>query len=180
VNCIHGHLTVNGCLFVENSTWQYIGGAIRVCQCASVEIAGCTMVGNRALSGSDVHVSGCAIDVDRTIVAFGEGSYGQGGEGIDCSDGGQASLSCSDVFGNSGGDWVGCIEGQLEIDGNICEDPLFCDPENGDFTLQACSPCTPFSPPNPECDLIGALPVGCGGTPVIESTWGGIKALFRQ
>lgn len=180
VNCIHGHLTVNGCLFVGNSTTAYIGGAIRVYECASVEIASCTMVGNQALSGSGVHAAGCAIDVDRTIVAFGEGSYGQGGEGISCSSGAEASVSCSDVYGNASGDWVDCIEDQYGINGNISEDPLFCDPESGDFTLQDCSPCAPFTPPNPECDLIGARPVGCGGSPAIKTSWGGVKALFRE
>ena len=89
-------------------------------------------------------------------------------------------LSCCDLCGNSGGDWVGCIEDQFGIRGNISEDPLFCGPDNGDLTLQDCSPCAPFSPPNPEGDLIGAWPVGCGGTPTTRSTWGGVKALFRE
>jgi len=175
-----GHLTVTGCLFVENSASFYVGGAVRVHDCQSVLLAGCTMVGNKAYAGSGVHAADCAIDVERTIVAFSEGVHGQGGEGISCSPGGQASVWCSGIFGNEGGDWVGCIEDQLGINGNICEDPLFCDPVSGDFSLQDCSPCAPFSPPNPECDLIGAWPVGCGGTPVTLTTWGGVKALFKE
>jgi len=51
------------------------------------------------------------------------------------------------------------------VDGNISEDPIFCDPQNADFQLAANSPCTPFAPLNPECDLIGAWPVACGSTP---------------
>ena len=89
------------------------------------------------------------------------------------------TLTCCDLFGNAGGDWVGGIENQYGIDGNICEDPLFCDPENGDYHLQEGSPCAPFTPPNEECDLIGAWPVGCGGTPVQRTTWGSLKATFR-
>ena len=33
------------------------------------------------------------------------------------------------------------IEDEFEGDGNIHEDPLFTDPENGDFTLMEDSPC---------------------------------------
>lgn len=57
---------------------------------------------------------------------------------------------------------------------------IICGPEVGDFSLQECSPCAPFSPPNPGCALIGAWPVGCGGTPVTPTTWGAVKAMFRQ
>ena len=89
-------------------------------------------------------------------------------------------FTCCDIYGNAGGDWVAGIEGQYGINGNICEDPLFCDPEDGNFTLECISPCAPVSPPTPECDLIGAWPAGCGGTPTTRSTWGGVKALFRR
>ena len=89
-------------------------------------------------------------------------------------------LSCCDIFGNAGGDYVGCIEDQAGESGNISLDPLFCGPEIGDFTLSSASPCTPFSEPNPECDQIGALPVGCGPTPTERVSWGAIKGIFRK
>lgn len=71
------------------------------------------------------------------------------------------TVFCSDVFGNEGGDWTGCIAEQYGIGGNISLDPWFCSPEEGDFRLHEDSPCAPFSEPNPECDLIGAWPAGC-------------------
>jgi hypothetical protein len=88
-------------------------------------------------------------------------------------------LGCCDIFGNAGGDWIDCIADQLGQGGNISEDPLFCDPEVGDFTLRGDSPCAPFSPPNPECDRIGAWPIGCGPTAIEASSWGEIKSLFH-
>lgn len=88
-------------------------------------------------------------------------------------------LTCCDIYGNEGGDWTGLIAAQYGINGNISEDPLFCDPESGDLRLQENSPCTPFTPPNPDCDLIGAWPVGCGGTAICSTTWGRLKALFQ-
>ena len=108
-----------------------------------------------------------------TIVAF-----SVSGEGVHTYEGG-GTLRCCDIYGNAGGDWIGSIAGQLGLDGNISEDPLFCDPETLDFTLHPDSPCAPFTPPNPECDLIGAWPVGCSPTPMLETTWGAMKALFR-
>ncbi len=42
---------------------------------------------------------------------------------------------------------------------------MFCDAGGGDFTLNAQSPCAPANSPA-GCDLIGALPVGCGVTDV--------------
>ncbi len=89
-------------------------------------------------------------------------------------------LICCDIYGNAGADWGDYVADQYGINGNICEDPLFCDPQNGDLTVQGCSPCAPFSPPNPECDLIGAWPIGCGGTPVDRMSWGAIKAMFKE
>jgi hypothetical protein len=87
-------------------------------------------------------------------------------------------MSCCDIFGNQGGDWIGTFADQYGHNGNICADPLFCDPENDDLTLGGDSPCAAEN--NPECGQIGAWPVGCGPTPAVEATWGGIKALFRE
>jgi hypothetical protein len=86
-------------------------------------------------------------------------------------------FSCCDIFGNEGGDWVGTLAGMDEVENNLSADPLFCGLGAGDLRLESGSPCAPDA--NPECGLIGALPVGCGSTPVQESTWGGVKAMFR-
>jgi hypothetical protein len=113
------------------------------------------------------------VTADRTIVAF-----GTTGEAVRCDGTTTVALSCCDVFGNEGGDWVGSISDQYGINGNISADPLFCNPGIGDFTLHANSPCAPDS--NPDCGLIGAWPVGCADTPVETTTWGAIKAIYRQ
>ena len=92
---------------------------------------------------------------------------------------GEYDLHCCDIYGNTGGDYHFWIESQYGINGNISENPQFCDPDSGDFTVDSASPCAPFTEPNPECDLIGAWPVGCGETPATSRTWGAIKAMFR-
>jgi hypothetical protein len=95
-----------------------------------------------------------AVTLENTIVAFGTQS-----DAVYCEGGGSATLSCCDLYGNAGGDWVGCIADQYGVNGNISENPLFCNLNNGPFTIAEDSPCAPFSPPNDECDLIGAWPV---------------------
>ena len=98
------------------------------------------------------------------------------GGGVVCgSSSAVPTLSCCDIYGNEGGDWVDRIASQYGINGNISSDPLFCAPEAGDFTLHEGSPCAPGG----ECGLIGAWPVGCAPTPTVATTWGAIKALYR-
>jgi hypothetical protein len=91
------------------------------------------------------------------------------------------TLSCCDLFGNAGGDWVVGIADQEGIRGNFAADPLFCDPENGDLTLRSDSPCLPGNHPGgAACGLIGALGEGCAPPTAVErASWGGVKTRFR-
>jgi hypothetical protein len=73
------------------------------------------------------------------------------------------TLSCCDLFGNGGGDWVGAVAPQLGANGNFSGDPLFCSVELPDLGLLPASPCAPAN--NMECGLVGALPVGCEPMP---------------
>jgi hypothetical protein len=62
------------------------------------------------------------------------------GEGVYCESG-SVALTCTDVYGNAGGDFVGCIAGQDSVNGNLSLDPLFIDPEAGIYALLPGSPC---------------------------------------
>ncbi len=52
------------------------------------------------------------------------------------------TITCSNLFGTDGGDWVGSLEDQLGIDGNMSADPLLTDAQQHDFSLQEGSPCS--------------------------------------
>jgi hypothetical protein len=65
------------------------------------------------------------------------------------------------------------------VDGNISDDPEFCDVPVLDFTLDSISPCAPGNSP-PGCSLIGALDVGCGPIAIEATTWGQIKSTYRR
>jgi hypothetical protein len=165
-----------GCTF-WNNTAEIQGGGMR-CTLASPTLVSCTFVGNQApqACGGIFCNDGSSLTIENTILAFNGDA-----QAIFCAGASEVMLTCSNIYGNEGGDWVGCIASQYGINGNISEDPLFCDPENGDFTIRSDSPCAPFSPPNAECDLIGAWPVGCEPpTATLQTTWGQIKARFGE
>jgi len=136
----------------------------------------CTFVGNMAPQGSAIQVQRnlpAETRVENSILAL-----GSGGAAVACIGQHTVRIACSDVFGNAGGDWVGCIASQYGVNGNIALDPFFCDPAAGDWQLCAESPCAPGAG---DCGLIGALPVGCTCSTAAEpATWGRIKALGRE
>jgi hypothetical protein len=111
--------------------------------------------------------------MDNTIISF-----SIQGCAVLCDENSTVALTCCDLYDNEDGDWIGRIANQYGINGNISEDPLFCDIAGGDFTIDAASPCAPAH--SSGCGLIGALPVGCGTTAVESATWGSIKASFRD
>jgi len=114
--------------------------------------------------------------MDGTIVAF-----STAGKGVACDGVSGPVLTCCDVYGNAGGDWLGCIGSQYGINGNFSADPLFCGADLGDFTLRSDSPCLPGQHPDSyDCGLIGAFSEGCAGPTAVEHTsWSAVKALFR-
>lgn len=188
-------LLVEDCLFEENSGWFSAVGGVKL-WASDATLRGCTFIKNHA---DVVLCAGGALRIEQSTfagwqtsqsdVVLGWGAtasiancvFAYGYMSIECyTSDVQVHLMCCDIFGHGLGDWVGCIADQYGVDGNISADPQFCDLAAGDLTLQCTSPCAPFSPPNPECDLIGAWPVGCGGTAVQRSTWGAIKGLFRR
>ena len=72
------------------------------------------------------------------------------------------SVSYSDVSGGQGG-----IDGDGTVywgEGNIDEDPIFCEPENGDYSISLVSP---LIGAGSEGNSIGDLEIGCGIEPII-------------
>ena len=158
------------CTFLENGG---SGGALDVWDVTNTEIRNCSFVGNTSTqSGALVLAQLTSWILVNTILAFNDTPLPVSAQQV-----GAMSVSCCDVFGNEGGDWVGCLEGLEGTAGNISADPLFCDREAADLHLAFDSPCAPEA--DPGCGLIGALPVGCGISPVEQTSWGKTKAAFR-
>jgi len=170
VHLFHASSTISDCAFVENLAWR--GGAIHLRETASASLLNSTLSGNSGIEGSGVYCRTSSVTVGNSIISFGVGAS------IECLSPFGVGVSCTDVFGNSGGDWVGCISGFAGVSGNVSADPLFCG--GGDiweaYTLREDSPCTSGNSP---CGQMGKWGVGCPATLVEEATWGSLKALYR-
>lgn len=144
--------TVRNCIFADNSAT--LGGAVCVFQ-ATPRFENCTFISNTASRGAAVFgLDYSTVSLENCIIAFNEG-----GEPISCLEVSNADLSCCDVYGNTAGDWVGCLAGQQYTNGNFSRNPVFCDPDAGDYTIDSISPC---APDHNYCNaLIGAQGIGC-------------------
>jgi predicted outer membrane repeat protein len=137
-------------------------------------IENCTFALNTASSGAVItSFSQFPFVMRSSIVAF-SGALVP----LECTPNSIVTVECCDFYGNHGGDWVGCVAGQENVNGNLSADPLFCDIAHGDLMIQEDSPCAP-SNSGVTCDLIGALGVGCGTVSVESKSWGQIKGLYR-
>lgn len=156
---------VRGNLFVRHAN------AIKVREGRSAIVESNTI--DQALIGIDCY-SGSSPVIRRNIIV---GS----GSGVQCSLNSSPIIECNDVF-TTQGRYVGHCADQTGINGNISIDPQFCgEVGSGNYFLQGDSPCAPGNHPNGyACDLIGALPVGCGAVLTREATWGSIKAMYRK
>jgi hypothetical protein len=131
----------------------------------------CTLVGNSAsVAGAGAYFSTSDASVSHSIIAFSED-----GEGLAAAPGTAPSISCCDVYGNADGEYDASLGNHTAVDHNISEDPELCNPGTGNYTLYDTSPCLATS----ECgEQIGAFEEGCN-TPVRETSWGVVKALWR-
>jgi hypothetical protein len=128
-------------------------------------VSGCTLYGNDAVeqAGGIFVDHATHLDVYNTIVM--ESS----GKGIGC-DATSAidDMACCDLYANSGGDWVGCVEQYRPalMPSNLSADPAFCDPVAANFHLTPGSLCLP----TPTCtDGIGAFVTTCSHSDISES-----------
>ena len=160
--------SVTNCVFAHNSATK--GGAIYVGVLGGTELANCTFYANAASEGSSIyshnsidggllHLEECIVagGIDGAALEFANPSYGA------------LEITCTDISGNEGGNWTGRIAGMDTVNGNMELDPLFCDADNGDYTLRSSSPCVPE---NNSCEVwIGAVDsIGCeNAAPVISS-----------
>jgi hypothetical protein len=174
--CYESSPSVSNCTFCFNWCGMW-GGDMRIQGHVSAPVVrDCTFYGNRADdAGSAIHGEGSPV-FERLIIASNDGPEPFWWFG-DCP-----SLMCCDIYGNAGGDWVGCISDQNGVNGNSSACPSFCNAGDGDFRLCDESPCLPGNhPAGYDCGLLGAWGEGCscGPSRVETTTWGVIKSLYR-
>lgn len=168
---------LTGCTFWDNQA-LLDGGAIYDIR-SNLTVDRCTFHENSARDGGALLLA----EYSNTNVHHSIFGFSTAGDGIHCSDyygPVEITISCSNVHGNFGGDWIGCISDQLGVDGNISLPPQYCGVSgSGNFYLQSDSPCAPGNHPDGEdCGLIGALPVNCGNTATQATSWSQVKTLY--
>jgi len=152
VYCGQSSPSLSDCILYRNNA-SAEGGAIYATINSNPTITNCTMVSNSAVIGGGLS---CSNDSEPrltySLIAFSQG----GGAVRSADDINFPSLSCCNIYSNSGGDWVGdSIAAQANQKGNISLNPLLCDPSAGDVRLKEGSPCFPD---NNSCQQqIGAL-----------------------
>jgi hypothetical protein len=170
----HAPKLVEFCLFVGNQTTgaNGAGGALKVDSPANVrnntfwQNAAYTDAGGSAIRFSD---DGSGYFLLNNVIAEGIGNGGAVEDQFEV-----VSSACNVFWQNEGGDGVYFEPGPTDRE----IDPLFCDPEAEDFTVDANSPCLPEN--SLGCGLIGAFGQGCGITSVKPESWGSIKSAYRR
>jgi len=128
-------VTVTNSLFFLNSA--RIGGGAGVGHMAQVSFINCTFARNKGVVGGAF----AAEDNDKVILRNSILAFSLSGKAVDGLDNPGIDIAHCNVYGNAGGDWVGLIQGQQGINGNIGADPKFVNAQAGDCHLTYPSPC---------------------------------------
>lgn len=146
-----------------DNTARY-GGALACLSTAATNLENCTLAGNSAtILGGGLFVYNATPRINSTIIVF------QDGTGISAEGGAAPEITCSDIYGNSRGDWVGGIATQLGVGENLQADPLFCaDGAASPYALTDDSPC---GAADLACGYMGAWPIGCESVGTTVSTF---------
>ncbi|MEZ5065551.1 MAG: right-handed parallel beta-helix repeat-containing protein [bacterium] len=166
-----GAKLVENCLFIANATTGVgQGGGLSALGSGSCIVRGNTFYANSntyVLGGASLYGAGLTLQLDNNLVT---GSVGESAIFVwtDVS----LTTSCNVYWDNPTGVGIPLSPTDREID------PLYCDPESGDFTVQENSPCV--EPGALGCGQIGAFPAGCGIVSVESSPWSQIKDLYRR
>jgi predicted outer membrane repeat protein len=180
---IYGKTTAKiGCLFADNEAVE-LGGAIWHNASGLDYYESCTFDGNRAPDGSALFASsnyGGPVEMVGTIF-----SNHEGGRALAISPALVLTMSCCNLYGNEGGDWIAPFAAQVDERGNFSANPCYCDPEGEDFHLSEDSYTRAGGHPWGCDQLVGAYGVGCGAigcsgpVDVDEMNFGSVKSLYR-
>ncbi|MEZ4397273.1 MAG: FlgD immunoglobulin-like domain containing protein [Candidatus Krumholzibacteriia bacterium] len=151
---------IEDCTFVFNDA-QFWGGAVMLNGNASPTLRRCTLAANDAYEGGGLWgCYGSSALLEQCVVALGEGtglhSY------PDLNHPTTITVSCSNIYGYSSGNYGGDLDDQTGVNGNISGNPLFCDLYAYDLPNVGLAEDSPCLPENNDCGLLmGAHGLGC-------------------
>lgn len=179
VYCWQSSPGLSGVTFIRNEAGDQ-GGALFCDDDSSPMIQGATFFANSAGENGGTYA---ALDhshptILTAILSFTGAAKGftpdpnTVGEPFYCDGTSAPTIQWACVFGNAGGDTL-CGS----VADTIVRDPLFCNITADDLTLASNSLCIDTN--NPWGRQLGALGQGCVNSPVVPTSWGRIKALYR-
>lgn len=152
VYAANSHLTVEASLFVTSGSPSGDSQVIRT-KDSDLVATDCTIAHVYYATYSFAQLSGSATFTRCILAARG------GSDPIDCS--ARPTLSFTDCVLYLEDDDPSCLAAWIGINGNIAEDPRFCDADGGDLRLQPDSPCL-----SSEGEVLcGSETAGCDGKP---------------
>jgi FlgD Ig-like domain/Right handed beta helix region len=141
------------------------GGALACLADSKTNLANCTIAGNESyLEGGGIFLFDATPNISTTLITFNTGS------GISAWGESQPDISCTDLYGNSDGDWVGEIAHLVFSQDNMSVDPQFCSQKQGDWNRFYVSNGSPIVENQGRCTAIGSKPAGCSRTSDWDST----------
>lgn len=162
---------ISNCLISNNNSSTTYAGGIECYYYSSPQISYCVISGNSTPTrgaGIMVHyycdpiITNCTI-VNNTAIESGGGIFSDGIDiltgvnniiwGNSASSGSQIYLGASSTFNCTFSD----VQGGWTGEGNIDSDPIFVDPSNDDYNLQASSPCIDAGDPTTPNDPDGTI-----------------------
>lgn len=170
VHMFRGSATIVGCTLWDNVGVR--GGAVYGRDNAELSVVSTTIADCTGSHGAAFYLLESGLALENSVVALGTGPSAFF---VDAS---AVSAACSDIWGNSGGDWIEDLAPLLDLDGNISDDPMFCGGAeiHEMYGLADLSPC---AGENASCGQMGAWPVACSMSSVRSSSWGYIKSMYR-
>lgn len=159
---------VSDSLFRNN--WGGRASALYMPDSCTITVSGVTFnANNSAGDRACIEVEGSSVlSLTNCLITNGNRSA------VRCFDNATVSASNTNIFGNVEGNWTDCIASQATSGGNLTVDPLYCDPDNFDFTLRGDSKCAPYNALNNK--PIGAFGTGCYGPDTFSDASVGLPA----
>jgi hypothetical protein len=171
-----------GCVLVGNTAEQ--GGAIWGNGYNDEVSWGCTYALNGASTGGAIYAQtgyGWPVVLENTVIA-----HSSQGAAVHADSSVPLQITCTDLYENMDGDWVGPLAPFENLDGNFSADPCFCDLDAHELTVCGDSFCLPaYSPGGCEA-RVGALGAGCpdcgcaGGVATESRSWSAVRGIFGR